>query len=184
MVYAGSHGTTSRFGRLQFPDLVYSTPNDTPDHVINQVVTNVTYGEDPFEGFDDLGRSFLVSEVLGVAQFGIGELGAGFDTQWEGSVGHLLLHGGAGCVALEAAGGDCAAGFFAGASSSVLAGSNLDDDQKLALAPLEAKSLEAEHTDTFSGTICNSSLRAMLVEYTQQSATDACGPKLSLKAVR
>ncbi|WOI35372.1 glycohydrolase toxin TNT-related protein (plasmid) [Tritonibacter scottomollicae] len=105
------------------------------DAVINRVVTNVVYGEDPFANFDDLGRTFLVTETLAVAQFGIGELGHG-NANWEGSVGHLLLHGGVGCVALEALDGDCAAGFFAGASSSLLAGSNLSDEQKLRLAPL------------------------------------------------
>lgn len=105
------------------------------DAVINKVVTNVVYGEDPFANFDDLGRTFLVTETLAVAQFGIGELGHG-NANWEGSVGHLVLHGGVGCVALEALDGDCAAGFFAGASSSLLAGSNLTDAQKLRLAPL------------------------------------------------
>jgi hypothetical protein len=105
------------------------------DAVINKVVTNVVYGEDPFANFDDLGRTFLVTETLAVAQFGIGELGHG-SANWEGSVGHLLLHGGVGCVALEALDGDCAAGFFAGAGSSLLAGSNLTDAQKLELAPL------------------------------------------------
>jgi filamentous hemagglutinin family protein len=105
------------------------------DAVINKVVTNVVYGEDPFANFDDLGRTFLVTETLAVAQFGIGELGQG-SANWEGSVAHLLLHGGVGCVALEALNGDCAAGFFAGAGSSILAGSNLTDAQKLSLSPL------------------------------------------------
>lgn len=105
------------------------------DRVISQVVSNVVHGQDPFAGFDQLGRTFLVSETLALAQFGIGDLGQG-SANWEGSVGHLLLHGGVGCVALEVMNGDCAAGFFAGASSSVLAGANLTDDQKLKLAPL------------------------------------------------
>jgi len=106
------------------------------DRVINQVVSNVVHGQDPFEGFDDLGRTFLVSETLALAQFGIGELGNGQGSNWEGSVGHLILHGGVGCLALEALNGDCVAGFFAGASSSLLAGSNLSDEQILELAPL------------------------------------------------
>ncbi|WP_417260244.1 filamentous hemagglutinin N-terminal domain-containing protein [Celeribacter sp.] len=106
------------------------------DKVINQVVSNLVYGQDPFEGLDDVGRTFLVSETLALAQFGIGELGNGQSTQWEGSVGHLILHGGVNCLALEAMNGDCVAGFFAGASSSLLAGSNLSDEQILELAPL------------------------------------------------
>ena len=48
----------------------------------------------------------------------------------------MLLHGGLGCAAMEVMCGRCASGFFAGASQSVLAGSNLTDAQKLALAPL------------------------------------------------
>jgi hypothetical protein len=51
-------------------------------------------------------------------------------------LGHVILHGGLGCAAMEVMGGRCASGFFAGASQSVLAGSNLTDAQKLALAPL------------------------------------------------
>ncbi len=114
------------------PDLIVDRLGN---RVVNQTVSNVLNGEDPFEGFDDLGRTFLVTETLAVAQFGIGELGDG-NANWEGSVGHLLLHGGVGCVALEALDGNCAAGFFSGASSSLLAGSNLSDAQKLKLAPL------------------------------------------------
>lgn len=106
------------------------------DRITNQIVTNIVYGNDPFDGFDQLGRSFLVSETMALAQFGIGELGNGQGEAWEGSVGHLLLHGGVGCLALEAMNGDCVAGFFSGAASSLLAGSNLTDEQKLALAPL------------------------------------------------
>ncbi len=106
------------------------------DRIINQVVSNVVYGEDPFEGFDDLGRTFLVTETLAFSQFNIGNLGKGDQKAWEGSIGHLLLHGGVGCLALEVLDGDCTAGFFAGASSSILAGTNLDDDQKLELSPV------------------------------------------------
>jgi hypothetical protein len=134
------------------------------DAVINKVVTNVVYGEDPFANFDDLGRTFLVTETLAVAQFGIGELGHG-NANWEGSAGHLLLHGGVGCVALEALDGDCAAGFFAGASSSVLAGSNLTDAQKLKLAPLVGAIAAFPFANgegvnvSFGGTISQSGIR-------------------------
>jgi hypothetical protein len=98
-------------------------------------VSNVVHGRDPFAGFDNLGRTFLVTEIMSVAQFGIGEMGNG-NARWEGSLPHLLLHGGLGCAAMEVMGGRCASGFFAGASQSVLAGSNLTDEQKLELAPL------------------------------------------------
>lgn len=110
--------------------------NRAGDAIINNGVNNLVHGQDFFDGLDQAGRTFLVSETMAIAQFGIGELGSGTDTQWEGSVGHLLLHGGVGCLALEALDGDCVAGFFSGASSSLLAGSNLTDEQKLELAPL------------------------------------------------
>jgi len=114
------------------PDAVFDRFGN---RVVNLSVSNLFQGENVFEGIEDLGRSFLVSETLAFVQFEIGELGAG-NANWEGSVGHVLLHGGAGCVALEALNGNCTAGFFSGASSSLLAGSNLSDEQKLRLAPV------------------------------------------------
>jgi hypothetical protein len=105
------------------------------DQITSQIITNVVYGQDPFAGFDALGRSFLTNEIMALAQFGIGELGHG-NASWEGSPGHLLLHGGLGCALIEVMDGDCVAGFFAGVSQSLLAGSNLSDEQKLELAPL------------------------------------------------
>ncbi|OAN69615.1 hypothetical protein A8B83_01580 [Rhodobacteraceae bacterium EhC02] len=105
------------------------------DQITSQIITNVVYGQDPFAGFDALGRSFLTNEIMSLAQFGIGELGHG-NANWEGSPGHLLLHGGLGCALIEVMDGDCVAGFFAGVSQSLLAGSNLSDEQKLELAPL------------------------------------------------
>jgi hypothetical protein len=105
------------------------------EQIINTVVSNVVHGRDPFADLDSLGRTFLVTEIISVAQFGIGEMGHG-NAAWEGSLPHLILHGGLGCAAMEVMGGRCASGFFAGASQSVLAGSNLTDEQKLALAPL------------------------------------------------
>ncbi|MCF6178853.1 MAG: deaminase [Geopsychrobacter sp.] len=106
------------------------------DAIINNGVSNLVHGQGFFDGLDQAGRTFLVSETMAIAQFGIGELGNGTDTQWEGSIGHLLLHGGVGCLALEALDGDCVSGFFSGASSSLLAGANLTDEQKVRLAPL------------------------------------------------
>jgi Holliday junction resolvase-like predicted endonuclease len=112
---------------------IVKRPHNT---VINNGHSSLVHGQDFFDGLDQVGRTFLVTETIAIAQFGIGELGNGSDTQWEGSIGHLLLHGGVGCLALEALNGDCVAGFFSGASSSLLAGSNLTDEQILRLAPL------------------------------------------------
>lgn len=106
------------------------------DRVITQVVSNVVYGQNPLAGFDNLGRSFLVTEVMAISQFGIGELGNGSNTPWEGSFAHLMLHGGVGCLAMAAMQGNCTAGFFSGAGQSLLAGSGLPDADKIRLAPL------------------------------------------------
>ncbi|MGB3408361.1 MAG: GIY-YIG nuclease family protein, partial [Jannaschia sp.] len=102
--------------------------------IVNNTVSNVLTGRPVFEGLDNLGRTFLVTETLGVVQFGIGGLGSG-NQNWEGSLPHILLHGGAGCIALLALDGTCGSGFFAGASQGILAGSQLSNAQKEALAP-------------------------------------------------
>ena len=139
------------------------------DRVITTVVSNVVYGQDPFAGFDNLGRTFLVSEVMAIAQFGIGELGTNADgthnNNWEGSAAHLLLHGGVGCLAMAAMQGDCAAGFFSAAGQSLLAGADgLTDEQKLALAPLVGSLIGFVLSDgnatnvSFGGTIATSGI--------------------------
>lgn len=103
--------------------------------LISHGVNQIALGESPFEGLDDLGRSFLASEAMKIAQNGIGDLGKG-KADWEGSLPHLLLHGGVGCVAMLGAGGKCQSGFFAGSSQSILSGSSLTDQQKLNLVSL------------------------------------------------
>ncbi len=105
------------------------------DAIVNQVISNTFQGQDPFANLDDAVRGYVVGQAMAIAQFQIGEVGVG-QANWEGSFGHLLLHGGVGCLASEAVGGDCAAGFFGGASQSILAGSSLSDEQKAQLAPL------------------------------------------------
>lgn len=106
------------------------------DQVVSAGISNVFNGRPFFADIENLGRTFLVTESLALVQFGIGEMGNGMDTRWEGSIPHMLLHGGVGCIAIEALRGNCASGFFAGVSQSVLAGTNLTDAQKVALAPL------------------------------------------------
>lgn len=133
------------------------------DRVISSVVSNVIAGQDPFAGLDSLGRSFLISEVMALSQFGIGELGQGFDGQWEGSVGHMILHGGVGCVAMAAMQGNCTAGFFSGVGQSILTGmSGLTDQQKRELMPLLGAVIGYSLSNgnatnvTFGGTIAQS----------------------------
>ena len=155
-IFVNSVGDSSRFAPSAIVDRL-------GDRVISNGVSNVFNGEKFFEGIDKLGKTFLVSEALAVTQFGIGELGEG-NASFEGSIGHLLLHGGAGCVALVAIDGNCAAGFFSGASQSVLAGSGLSDQQKADLVPLVGALAGFAFSDgeainvTFGSTIATSGL--------------------------
>lgn len=134
------------------------------DKVISTGIDNVIYGRDFFDGFDQLGRTFLVTETMAVVQFGIGEIGNGLDHKWEGTLPHMLLHGGLGCVVLEVMDGNCASGFFAGVSQSVLAGSSLSDEQKLKLASLVGSAAAFLFADgqainvSFGGTVAQSGL--------------------------
>lgn len=105
------------------------------DLVVSKGISNVFQGQDFFQGFDQLAKTFLVTEALAITQFGIGELGAG-NANFEGSIGHLLLHGVTGCGASKLVGGDCSAGFAAGVGQSILAGTELSDQQKARLVPI------------------------------------------------
>ena len=142
------------------------------DRVISSVVSNVVHGQDPFEGLNNLGQTFLVSELMAIAQFGIGELGEG-NTDWEGSVPHLLLHGGVGCLAMVTVQGNCGAGFFAAAGQSLLAGSDLSIEQKTELAPLLGSLLGYVFSDgnatnvSFGGTIADSALKNNYLSHVQ-----------------
>lgn len=135
--FSSASGSIGEAGSLQ----AYFAPDEILNRlggqVVNTSVGNVLNGRDPFDGIETLLQNFVVSETMALAQFGVGELGNGMQPgEWEGSIGHMLLHGGVGCVAMEAIGGNCTAGFFSGVGQSLLAGSDLTDDQKLALAPL------------------------------------------------
>ncbi|RWR08117.1 two-partner secretion domain-containing protein [Paenirhodobacter populi] len=161
--------------------------------VLNQITSNVLMGNVPFEGFDNLGRTFLVSEAMGVLQFGIGELGS-TGSNWEGSLPHMLLHGGVGCVAMAAVDGRCASGFFAGASQSVLAGSVLDDAKKEALAPLVGATAGFLWADgeaigvSFGATVVESGLRNNYLTHAQVDALEqaliACASSSDYSACR
>lgn len=71
------------------------------------------------------GGSFISSvAALGLAdaQTKIGGIFAGGANGGEGSLGHVVLHGLAGCVAAEAQGGDCASGAANGMAAAVRGG--------------------------------------------------------------
>ena len=77
----------------------------------------------------DFGQSFkgsfinsVVALGLADAQTGIGGIFEDDANGGEGSLGHVLLHGLAGCVAAEAQGADCAAGAAGGIAGAVYSG--------------------------------------------------------------
>ncbi len=154
------------------------------DKVISTGISNVVYGRDFFDGFDQLGRTFLTTETMGVIQFGIGEIGNGMDHQWEGSLPHMLLHGGLGCVTMEVMDGNCASGFFAGVSQSVLVGSNLSDEQKAKLINLVGSAGAFLFADgqainvSFGGTIAQSGLANNYLSHTEAALRAAARVKL------
>ena len=63
-----------------------------------------------------------VSPLVADTQTGIGDVFAREGSGGEGSLGHVLLHGLAGCVAAEAQGADCAAGAAGGIAGAVYSG--------------------------------------------------------------
>ncbi|EDM71754.1 hypothetical protein RAZWK3B_20416 [Roseobacter sp. AzwK-3b] len=71
---------------------------------------------------------------LADAQTGIGDIFRDGANGGEGSLGHVMLHGLAGCVAAEAQGADCGAGAAGGIAQAVYAGglegNTLTDEQQ------------------------------------------------------
>ncbi|WP_286906369.1 filamentous hemagglutinin N-terminal domain-containing protein [Roseovarius sp.] len=109
------------------------------DGAINSGLGAAVYGTDFLDGFSGALAATVVNLALADAQFEIGELGGG-SAQWEGSTGHALLHGLAGCAAAQAQGADCAAGAAAGIAQSLYAGrlngASLTDEQQQQRAEL------------------------------------------------
>jgi hypothetical protein len=86
-------------------------------------VTSAVYGIDLKEGLKNGLVSSIVSLGLADAQAKIGGIFQGDANGGEGSLGHVLLHGLAGCAAAELQGVDCTAGAAGGIAQAIYAGS-------------------------------------------------------------
>ncbi|MEM9845548.1 MAG: DUF637 domain-containing protein, partial [Pseudomonadota bacterium] len=94
------------------------------DTGISSGINAAYYGTDFGDSF---GRSLVRSVVaLGLAdtQNVIGDIFENGANGGEGSLGHILLHGIAGCAAAEAQGPNCAAGATAGIAEAIYAGTD------------------------------------------------------------
>ena len=92
------------------------------DGMIRSGLSSAVYGTDFGSSFSRSLLNTVVNLTLADVQFSIGELGNGLDN-WEGTPGHMLLHGLAGCAAAAASGNGCAAGAAGGIAQSLFAGS-------------------------------------------------------------
>lgn len=130
--------------------------------------------------FGDAFKGSFINSVVALgladAQTGIGDVFAREGSGGEGSLGHVLLHGLAGCVAAEAQGADCAAGAAGGIAQAVYAGgldsTTLTDEQQRQRAELigaaagwlfsggEAQNVSAAASVALSGMINNRQLHA------------------------
>ncbi|PTQ71231.1 VENN motif-containing pre-toxin protein [Celeribacter persicus] len=90
------------------------------DGAISSGLSSAVYGTDFMEGFSSSLVNTVVNLTLADVQFEIGELFKGGANGGEGSLGHALLHGLAGCAAAEAQGADCAAGAAGGIAASLI----------------------------------------------------------------
>ncbi|WP_316015337.1 filamentous hemagglutinin N-terminal domain-containing protein [Roseobacter sp. HKCCA0434] len=102
-------------------------------------IQTVTNGGDFGEAFRGSFVSSVVALGLADAQTGIGDIFAG-EHGGEGSLGHVLLHGLAGCAAAELQGADCSAGAAGGIAGAIYAGglenTELSDEQQRQRAEL------------------------------------------------
>ena len=92
------------------------------DASIGATVQTAAYGGSFGDAFKGSFINSVVALGLADAQTGIGGIFEGGKNGGEGSLGHVLLHGLAGCVAAEAQGADCAAGAAGGIAQAVYAG--------------------------------------------------------------
>lgn len=85
-------------------------------------IQTAAYGGSFGDAFKGSFINSVVALGLADAQTGIGGVFANGANGGEGSLGHVLLHGLAGCVAAQAQGADCAAGAAGGIAQAVYAG--------------------------------------------------------------
>ena len=108
------------------------------DGIITSGLSSVVYGTDFMQGFSSALLNTVVNLTLADVQFEIGNLFNDANGNpingGEGSLGHALLHGLAGCAVAEAQGADCMAGVAGAISASlysgILEGTNLSDSEQ------------------------------------------------------
>jgi len=85
-------------------------------------IQTTAYGGSFGDAFKGSFINSVVALGLADAQTGIGDVFAREGSGGEGSLGHVLLHGLAGCAAAEAQGADCAAGAAGGIAGAIYSG--------------------------------------------------------------
>jgi len=90
--------------------------------IAQATIQTAAYGGNFGDAFKGSFINSVVALGLADAQTGIGDVFANGANGGEGSLGHVLLHGLAGCVAAEAQGADCAAGAAGGIAGAVYSG--------------------------------------------------------------
>ncbi|MDD8024789.1 MAG: hypothetical protein PHX82_16990 [Paracoccaceae bacterium] len=90
--------------------------------VLQASASATAYGGSFGDAFKGSFINSVVALGLADAQTGIGGIFEGGKNGGEGSLGHVLLHGLAGCVAAEAQGADCAAGAAGGIAGAIYSG--------------------------------------------------------------
>ncbi|MDD8023530.1 MAG: hemagglutinin repeat-containing protein [Paracoccaceae bacterium] len=110
------------------------------DASIGATIQTAAYGGNFGDAFKGSFINSVVALGLADAQTGVGDVFAREGSGGEGSLGHVLLHGLAGCVAAEAQGADCAAGAAGGIAQAIYAGgldsTTLTDEQQQQRAEL------------------------------------------------
>ena len=105
--------------------------NGALDGMISSGLSSLAYGTDFGEGFKTAIISTVANLAMADIQYAIGEIGVirdadgnitKTDKNWEGSAGHILLHGIVGCAAAAAQNASCAAGAAGGIAQGLYAG--------------------------------------------------------------
>ncbi|SNR44703.1 colicin E5-related ribonuclease [Puniceibacterium sediminis] len=123
----GADLTTSVFGNNL---TVAGLMEGALDASISAGVQSAANGTNFGEVFQSSFLSSVVSLGLADAQSGIGDIFERGQNGGEGSLGHVMLHGLAGCVAAEAQGANCAVGAAGGIAGAVFSGMQQAPDRE------------------------------------------------------
>ncbi|WP_162932998.1 filamentous hemagglutinin N-terminal domain-containing protein [Roseovarius sp. EL26] len=143
------------------------------DAGISNGINSVAYGTDFGKGFTSSLVRTVVSLGLADAQNGIGGIFEKGANGGEGSIGHILLHGTAGCAAAELQGASCGAGAAGGIAQGLYAGylngkiGNVETAQLLgALAGYVFSGGDAENVSVASA-VANSAYQNNYLKHTE-----------------